>query len=276
MTEIIEANSNSDLKQITNQAANLSQVEMSNYFKEILKNKILVRDMFITNVDAYENKLKENESYYNEIQAEIEQERLSNEKDLKLKNNELKKIDEDLKKHLINLKLLSKTKEHYQILIKEKNSELHNAKQKSTFVYQDILNRKLQISSLNAQIQESEYQNNKLKSLVQSKKEELNLSRYDEKKYNYDKDKISIIDFNEDEVKNLDNKSLVYIPPINVANDENYNKQEKEKLDKNRNISTEMKGKNKDNNTKYPYISSYSQIDLISDGRIKNNKCLIF
>lgn len=181
------AEANYDIKSISSNINNLSEEEMVKYFDDIIKNKTMVRDMFLVNVEAYESKIKENNNKGLEIQEQITMERLKHENEVKSLKDLMRKNDEELKKHLINLKLLSKTKEHYEILIKDKSKEIHAIKQKNTFINQDIVNRKLQLNSLAAQIEEAEFQNKNLKNNVQNKLEELNISRYDEQKINGEK-----------------------------------------------------------------------------------------
>ena len=82
-----------------------------------------------------------------------------------------------MKKHNINKKLLTKTREHYQILIKDRNKEISVIKQKNVFINQDIQNRKLQLNSLTAQIEEANFQNDLLRQSVNSKLEELNQAK---------------------------------------------------------------------------------------------------
>jgi hypothetical protein len=192
-----------DLQSITIKMNDFSEEELKAYFDDIIKSKIIVRDLFLVNVEAYENKIKQNQITGQELQDKLNQLKLKHENEAKLLKDQYKKCDEDLKKHAINLKLLSKTKEHYEILIKEKLREIHTIKSKNVFINQDILNRKLQLNSVQAQIEDAEYQNKNLKASVKSKYEELNLSKYDEQQLGSNQNIVTVVEDN-----NTDNISL--------------------------------------------------------------------
>lgn len=156
---------------------NSTDSDILKYFNDIIKNKEVIRDMFLTNIELYEKKIIENQNIIHDLKQELEFTRREQLEDINKARLEVSKLEDEKKKHDLNFKMLSKTLEHYEILVRERIKEINSLKQKSIFVNQDICNRKLQINSLTAQIEESEYQNNNLKEAIALKVEELNLSR---------------------------------------------------------------------------------------------------
>lgn len=244
-----------DLQTITNKMNELSEEEMKAYFDDIIKSKTVIRDLFLVNVEAYDSKIKQNQNIGQELQDKVNHLKLKHESEVKIMKEQLKKCDEDLKKHAINLRLLSKTKEHYEILIKEKQKEIHTVKSKNVFINQDILNRKLQLNSLQAQIEDAEYQNKNLKASVKSKYEELNLSKFDEQQLSSNQNIITIVE--ENDIDNLDKRvENRYQPPnFSLKNNE-------ENLIDSSNLNYDIKSENdKDDRIKHTSNSQVFEVE---------------
>lgn len=213
--------------------------DKNKYFKEALKNKRIIKEMFEINSEAYKKKIEENNLHYLEILDEINLLKGKSDVDIKKIKEIESKASDDYQKHLINLKLLLKTKEQYNTLIKEKEKEISSLKQKNIFIDQDIKNKEVQINSVDAQIIEAEYQNKILKEKSNSLFEKLNKNKYEEQKINSNNiDKISII--GEDHL--LD--SSVINNKVNTGKSNNnmykFNKQISEKENNNVNMKMEI------------------------------------
>ena len=157
-----------------------SKTEVQKYFNDIIRNKEIIKNMFLTNIEAYNSKVKQNTEIIDDNKIILNSEKRENEEKCKKIQDEINKLIEDQKKHEVNYKLLNKTVEHYQILIKDRHKDINTLKQKTIFVNQDTCNRKLQLDSLTVQIEEAEYQNKILNDALKKKNEELNISRYNE------------------------------------------------------------------------------------------------
>jgi hypothetical protein len=144
--------------------------EMSLYINDILKNKDMVKEMFRTNILVYEDKIKDNELKIAALKDEIN--KISS--DFSFVENKLKldyaKNHDQFKKHEINFKLLEKTNQHYNILIKEREDEIKKHDEQSIYAHQDYQNKKVKLDCLNAQIIEAEFQ---LKNLNKSLEEKI-------------------------------------------------------------------------------------------------------
>ena len=207
--KILNFNDNESKNSFSNQKE-YSEKELSKYFEDIIKNKVLIKEMFNINIEAYEKKINENLNVIESLKEEIEHQKKLHEEELKEMKELCEKYEEDLKKHVLNLKLLMKSKEHYESLIKEKQKEITSVRQKNVFINQDILNRKFQLDSLTAQIDEAEFQKSSLEASVKKKLEELNLSRLNERNECCD---ISIIEEDTEKYEEVKSHVASYLPP---------------------------------------------------------------
>lgn len=151
--------------------------EVSKYFDDVLKNKEVIRDMYLTNVSAYEEKIKKNAEVIERLKDELRQVKLENElEENKLKSDYNSSMDE-LKKYQINFKLLMKTYQQYEQLIKERQEQINTLQEKLIFVDQDLHSKKFKLESSEAQVQELEYQNKNLQATVEEKSNQLKHKR---------------------------------------------------------------------------------------------------
>lgn len=251
---------------------NICHKQVKSYFKEIIKNKQVIKDMYNTNIEIYEKKICENKEKIINLEELYKINKEKNIKEIEELNLELFKQEEELKKHQVNYKLLNKTKEHYKILIKERLNDIKKYKDKNIFLNQDITNRKLQINSLEAQIQEAEYQNKTLKDVLSNKTEELNKSLHEEnmifKESIFKGNKSNIININ---CEKIDNNINDKISPNKNTN--NFVNILKTKLidDKYDDLLKEDNNNNKDSYIHQFEISSIEN-STISDGHYLNNK----